>query len=76
MIKNKSTYLFAILFLVPSFVFAEHSYDLSPDLKLSIENYLRLSGNTLGNNLDLDNDNSDSVTYIPLSVKILIKSLF
>lgn len=59
MIKNKGTYLFAIVFLVPSLVFAETSYDLSPDLKLSIENHLRLSGNTLGNNLDLNSDKSD-----------------
>ena len=64
MINNKCTYLFVILFLVPPFVFAETSYDLSPDLKLSIENHLRLSGNTLGNNLDLNSDKSDGVTYM------------
>ena len=64
MIKNKGSYLFVILFLVPSFVFAETSYDLSPDLKFSIENHLRLSGNTLGNNLDLNSDKSDGVTYM------------
>ena len=64
MIKNRGTYLFVILYFVPSFVFAETSYDLSPDLKLSIENHLRLSGSTLGNNLDLNNDISDGVTYM------------
>ncbi|OHB99328.1 MAG: hypothetical protein A3G70_05245 [Planctomycetes bacterium RIFCSPLOWO2_12_FULL_39_13] len=49
---------------MPSFASSETSYDLSPDLKLSIENHLRLSGSTLGNNLDLNNDISDGVTYM------------
>lgn len=64
MIKNKSTYIFATLFLIPSFAVAETSYDVSPDLNFSIENHVRLSGNTLGNNLDLNSDKSDGVTYM------------
>lgn len=53
-----------IFVLVPSRAFPETSYDLSPDLKLSVESHLRISGNTLGNNLDLDNDKSDGVIYM------------
>src|SRR3990167_8849262 len=64
MIKNKGTYIFVILFLVPSFVFAETSYDLSPYLKFSIENHLRLSGDTLRNNLYLNSIKSDGVNYM------------
>ncbi len=62
--KNKGIYIIAVLFLAPLPVFAETSYQVSPDLKLSIENHLRLSGNSLGNNLDLDSDKSDSVAYM------------
>ena len=63
--KNKSNYIFAILVFTPSFALAETSYDLSPNLKLSVENHLRLSGNLLGNNLDLNSDNSsDSLAYM------------
>ena len=56
--------LFILLFLLPSVAFPETIYNLSPDLKLSLENHLRISGNTLGNNQDLDSDVSDGVSYI------------
>ncbi len=56
--------IFIYILLLQSVAFPESSYDISADLKLSIENHLRISGNTLGNNLDLDNDKSDSVTYM------------
>lgn len=58
-------YIFIVTFIMlPSLAHAETSYDLSTNLKLSVENHLRISGNTLGNTLDLDNDKSDGVTYM------------
>jgi len=56
--------LFILLFLLPSVAFPETIYNLSPDLKLSLENHLRISGNTFGNNQDLDSDVSDGFSYI------------
>ena len=64
MAKKVNVYIIVTLFLIPSFAFSETSYNLSPDLKVSREGYLRISGNTLGNNLDLDKDKSDGVTYM------------
>lgn len=58
-------YILTVLFVIlPSIALSETSYDLSSDLKLSIENHLRISGNALGNNLDLDSNKSDGVTYM------------
>lgn len=56
--------LFILLFLLPSVAFPGTIYNLSPDLELSLENHLRISGNTFGNNQDLDSDVSDGVSYI------------
>jgi hypothetical protein len=51
--------LLILLFLLPYAAFPETIYNLSPDLKLSLGNYLRISGNTFGNNQALDDDVSD-----------------
>lgn len=51
--------LFILLFLLLSVAFPETIYNLSPGLKLSLENHARISGNTFGNNQDLDSDVSD-----------------
>lgn len=60
---NKILHILAMIFVFPSFAFSEMSYNISPNLKLSLENHLRFSGNSLGNNLDLDNEKRDGVTY-------------
>lgn len=60
----KKYFFTLLLVLLPSLAFTETSYDLSLNSKLSVENHLRISGNTLGNNLDLDNDKSDGITYM------------
>ncbi len=56
--------LLILLFLLPSAAFPETIYNLFTDLKLSLENYLRISGNTFGNNQAIDGDVSDGFSYI------------
>lgn len=58
---------FISLNALSSTVLSETSYNLSPDLRLIIENYVRLSGNNLGNNLDLNSSEDDGVTYVGYS---------
>ncbi|MEP9411658.1 MAG: alginate export family protein [Candidatus Brocadia sp.] len=58
-------YFFTVMVVFfPIHTVAGTLYDLSPDLKISMENHLRISGNILGNNLDLDNDRSDGIIYM------------
>ncbi|TLD41197.1 MAG: hypothetical protein JETT_2535 [Candidatus Jettenia ecosi] len=63
MIK-KIPYILVMIFVFPPFTFSETFCNISPNLKLSIKNYLRFSGNSIGNNLDLDNKKSEGVTYV------------
>ncbi|UJS18090.1 MAG: alginate export family protein [Candidatus Jettenia sp.] len=56
--------ILVMIFVFPPFTFSETFCNISPNLKLSIKNHLRFSGNSIGNNLDLDSKKSDGVTYV------------
>ena len=64
MAMKKYLYPFLILFLFTSPAMSETLYNLSSDWKLSLQNHTRVSGNFLGNNLDLNSDKSDGVAFM------------